>query len=344
MRFSPGKQLGWIAAVCVWLLGNAPGVLAQSPIYAYFPITSGNSVAVVDTASDSLVGVIPLDGQPFSIATSPDGARVYVGTLSNTVNVIDAATRTAIASVATGVQPLGVAVSPDSRTVYVTVTGDGIQPGRLMAIEASTLQVQKTIDISGTPVAVAASADGRCVYVGNLAEDRLTIVDLATLATRTIDVPAGSDSVAIGAQPFAYLVNAPSGEVAVANLASRTYAGSVPVGVNVQEIVRHPDGNLYATDSELGQVTIIHAPSNSVRARIQMPTGMRPYAIDLLPSEDKAYVGGSGVDDVGLVAVVDTRLRKVTKTIDLPGPTYSKGRFISPYIVNGEVPAGCLPQ
>jgi hypothetical protein len=63
-----------------------------------------------------------------------------------------------------------------------------------------------------------------------------------------------------------------------------------------------------------------------------------------LPSEDKAYVGGVREPDMtGVCVVLDTRLRSIVKTIELPAMTFSKGRFISPSIVPSQVPAGCGP-
>lgn len=59
---------------------------------------------------------------PCGVASSPDGARVYVTNYNKlgTVSVIDAATNKVTATVPVGNYPMGVAVSPDGTEAYVT--------------------------------------------------------------------------------------------------------------------------------------------------------------------------------------------------------------------------------
>ena len=321
-----------VAGIIFGLYANATP--AQGGSYAYFLLQPINSVAVVDASTDTVVATIGVDGPPQFLTTSPDGARVYVLTYDR-VNVLDVAAQTNVASIQLQEGIRAAAVSPDSRTLYVASAIGG-----LWIIDAPTLQVQQMLPLEGS-AAVATSADGKCVYAVH--GSHISVIDSRNLVVRTITIPnVGSDSIALGHQPWAYPVNTPeNGSVGVVSLPSSTFAGSITVGRNIQEIVRHPAGNLYAVDSDTREVIIIHGPSNQVRARIPMPMGVQPVAIDLLPSEDKAYVGGVRDDITGVFVVLDTRLRSVVKTVDLPAITFSKGRFISPSIVPTQVPAGC---
>jgi YVTN family beta-propeller protein len=82
----------------------------------------GNTVWVIDTATNSVIDTVVVGAKPSALAVSPDGTRVYVANSGgdDTVSVIDTATDTVIATIPVGSIPAGVAVSPDGRRVYVT--------------------------------------------------------------------------------------------------------------------------------------------------------------------------------------------------------------------------------
>lgn len=89
----------------------------------------GNSkVAVIDTATNTVVAIVPLRVESFSlgVAITPDGAFAYVANnfSSNSLSVIDTATNTEVASLPVGLFPTGIAVTPDGAFVYVTNAGD----------------------------------------------------------------------------------------------------------------------------------------------------------------------------------------------------------------------------
>ena len=54
-------------------------VPAQAGLFAY--VTTGDTVSVIDTATDTVVATVPVGGNPFDVVAHPDGTRVYVGTL-----------------------------------------------------------------------------------------------------------------------------------------------------------------------------------------------------------------------------------------------------------------------
>jgi YVTN family beta-propeller protein len=54
------------------------------------------TVAVIETATNAVVGVVTVGGSPFGLAMHPDGDRLYVtNELGNTVSVITTVHRTA---------------------------------------------------------------------------------------------------------------------------------------------------------------------------------------------------------------------------------------------------------
>ena len=77
-------------------------------------------VSVIDTATNTVIATIPVGDNPFGVAVSPDGSKVYVANSnSHTVSVIATATDTVTATIPVGNIPLGVAVTPDGSKLYV---------------------------------------------------------------------------------------------------------------------------------------------------------------------------------------------------------------------------------
>jgi len=82
------------------------------------------TVAVIDTATNNLKAVVPVEGWPRDIVINLAGTKVYVATpgiSTTTVSVIDTATNTVSATVDVGGgYPMQVAVNPAGTKVYVT--------------------------------------------------------------------------------------------------------------------------------------------------------------------------------------------------------------------------------
>ena len=82
---------------------------------AYVANSNSNTVSVIDTASNTVVGTVPLGNvTPRAIAINPAGSRVYVATASstssNSVSVIDTASNTVVGTVPVGSSSNGIAV------------------------------------------------------------------------------------------------------------------------------------------------------------------------------------------------------------------------------------------
>lgn len=83
--------------------------------------TGSNTVSVIDAASNTVIGTVPVGVRPRHVEVSPDGRRVFVSNQgSDTVSVIDVASHAVVATIAVGDAPVGLAASPDNLKVYVT--------------------------------------------------------------------------------------------------------------------------------------------------------------------------------------------------------------------------------
>jgi uncharacterized protein (TIGR03437 family) len=93
--------------------------LALSPdgTRAYVTRFAANTIAVIDTSSNSVVAMVPLGVFPSGLAVTPDGKHVYVTTTPDAtglgfgnVSVIDTSSNTVVAKVGVGVTPYGLAI------------------------------------------------------------------------------------------------------------------------------------------------------------------------------------------------------------------------------------------
>src|ERR1700733_2328508 len=99
----------------LYLTFLAGATVAAAQPYIYVSNEMGNNVAVVNVATNTVTGTIPISGAGLTgLAVTPDGAYLYVTEQStNSVAIISTSTNSVAASVAVGSGPVEVAITPD---------------------------------------------------------------------------------------------------------------------------------------------------------------------------------------------------------------------------------------
>jgi len=173
-------------------VGNMPTGVTMAPngqrlyVANYGGIT-GNTVTVIDPATNLTVTTVTVGTGPFQVAVSPDSRRVYVANAgSDNVSVIDAATNTVIATIAVGTQPLFVAVNPAGDLAYVT----NIVSNTVSVIDTATNTVLSSFDAAGGR-GIGISPDGSRVYVAASGTNAVRVA--AADGTLVTDVTVGSN-------------------------------------------------------------------------------------------------------------------------------------------------------
>jgi len=98
--------------------------LAPAGPKLYVGLFKDNAVAVVDTATNRVVGTIPVPKGPHGLVVTPDGRKLYVSSDGDSsVSVIDTASDRVVATVDVGANPHGLAMAPDGKLVLVSAWG-----------------------------------------------------------------------------------------------------------------------------------------------------------------------------------------------------------------------------
>ncbi|HEV2521084.1 MAG TPA: cytochrome D1 domain-containing protein [Candidatus Acidoferrales bacterium] len=165
----------------VWILVGL--LLAALPLSAktfrvYVTNHAGDTVDVIDPATNKVVQVIEGVEAPHDVSFSPDGSRVYLSIESeNALDVVDRKSGKIIKKVALSGRPNTIAVTKDGRRVFVGIRS---RPGVLDVIDTRALEKVKSIPDTGPLHDISLTPDGKYVVVGSEEIKTLTVVDVQT--------------------------------------------------------------------------------------------------------------------------------------------------------------------
>ncbi len=162
----------------VWLLL----VLAPLPAWAgtvrvYVTNSAGDSIHVIDPATNKVIQQIRGVEGAHGIAFSPDGSRIYVSDeVDSTLDVFDRKTGKLHKKVALSAHPNNIAVAKDGRIVV----GIARDPGALDIIDPATLTLTKSVPVNGRLHNVYVTPDSKYAVTGSIRTGIVSVIDLAT--------------------------------------------------------------------------------------------------------------------------------------------------------------------
>lgn len=287
------------------------------------PDAPGNTVSVIETATDTVIATITVGNIPIGIAITPNGKRVYVvNTLDNNVSVIDTAINKVIDTISVGNEPLLVEITPNGARAYVGNAGDNT----ISVIDTKSDMVTETITegvgdfpfgiaIGNTPVGIRA-------YVANTIDGTVSVIDVdsnsPTFNTVIGTITVGNIPIEVAITPdgtSVYVTNAVDDSVSVidtaTNIVTTIQVGDLPAGVGTGKT---PVGTrVYVLNVGDNTISVIDADPNSptfetVIAVITKGVGNSPSDAAVTPDGRKVYVPNNLAP---IVSVIDT----VTNTI-----------------------------
>ncbi len=151
-----------------------------------------DTVAVIDTATNTTVAEIGVGTSPRSVAVAPDGRIWVTNKATSSISIVSPSTLSVVATVALprGAQPHGLVFAPGG-SAYVVVEATG----QLLKLDPGTGAVQATLAVGNSPRFVSATADGTMVFVSRFITNLLPGESTASVNTTT----AGADVLAVNA-------------------------------------------------------------------------------------------------------------------------------------------------
>ena len=175
----------------------------------------GNSVSVINTATNQVAASIPVGAGPRGVAISPDGKRIYVTNYAGeSVSVISTVTNQVTDTIAVGAEPVGVTFSPDGSRAYVVNNSDGT----VSIVDTATKRVTATISAgnSGFARRIVLSPDGGLLYITVAGAPKGAVVVLDTVSNQIVA------TVAVQSNPEALAISRDGTRLYVANSSSNT--------------------------------------------------------------------------------------------------------------------------
>lgn len=308
-------RLATLAGLITAFGAGAQAAPAPASVYAYVAAQNGNTVAVIDTSSNTVTATIPVGLTPTSVALTPDRASLYVANgSSNSVSVVSTATNTVTATIPVGNIPYGIAITPDGAFAYVA----NLRSHNVSVIDTATHTVVTTVAVGLNPMGVAITPDQAFVYVTNQSSDSVSVIDTATNTVVTT-VAAGRFPGPVAASPdgaFVYVgifFSPGVGGVSVVDRSNNTVIKQVVTGNQPSGIAFSADGtSAYVANFVGSSVSAIDTATIEVVATISSSEARTPAGVAITPNGAFAYAANFNSNNV---SVIDTATNTITALI-----------------------------
>src|SRR6266851_3313219 len=291
---------------------------------AYVAQNASNSAWVINTMTDALVAVIPVQFSPLGVAITPNGKFAYVTNTGavcdlcpfnqpSSVSVIDTATYSVVATIPVGQYPAAVAITPSGAFAYVA----NFNSNSVSVIDTATNTVAATVTVGTGPWGIAITPNGAFAYVTNYTSGSVSVISTATNAVvATVAMASPAWGVAITANgAFAYVTTPGSNNVSVINTATNTVVATVTVGCGPTSLAITPNGAFaYVTNSCDSSVSAINTATNTDVAAVAV--GSQPQNIAITPDGSFAYTSNVLTNNL---SVISTTTNTVVDTVQAAG-------------------------
>jgi YVTN family beta-propeller protein len=154
---------------------SIPGSARAEQVRIYVTNSAGDSVHVVDPATNKVVQVFKGPEAMHGIAFAPDGSRIYLSNEHDrTLDVFNREDGKLIKQVKLSDRPNNIAVAKDGRIVVGIARG----PGALDIVDPKTLELRATIPVNGRLHNVYVTRDSKYVITGSIPNKVMTVIDL----------------------------------------------------------------------------------------------------------------------------------------------------------------------
>jgi len=243
-------------------------------------------VAVANSHSSSVTLIDPVElhkfgeeievgGFPIDVAFSADGLLLFcTSETTRSVLVLDVDERRLVGEpIAIGGPVRRPVVSNDGHTLYVLKYDE---QGAVLAIDAHTRQIRRTIPVGPFPTDLVFQPDGKRLFVASFNTDTVTVIDAERLEpVDSFGVPVGNGLLIHPHRPLLYSIATMDDEVQVIDYVTKQPVATIPVGQKPAFSAMSPSGQfLYVVNGTDGNVMKVDTADNAVRLRIAV--GVEP--------------------------------------------------------------------
>jgi YVTN family beta-propeller protein len=324
------KNAGWLAPLALFALlpgcdseDDAAGTPTSTPITAItydavFVLNGAEStISVINTTTQAITGTIGLGGVDYihhgylspdrsTLVVSAPGYDLSMGHgndgmqhgVHGTVMVMDANTGAMLASCRLPAPNHNVTPSPDGMELW---TSQMTMPGSVLVLDAGSLDILAEIPVGDMPAEVTFSTDGRRAFVANTGSNTVTVIDEASHAVlETLPVDGEPVGAWPGANGMMYVDCEHSMTIIAMDALTMARHHAYDLGFTPGMAALAPNGELWVTDADHGQVVFFNADSDDRLG--ETPTGAGAHAI-AFDGTGKAYISNQGAGTVSVVEV-----------------------------------------
>src|SRR5437870_11542116 len=288
---------------------------------------AGDSVMLIDPATNKVVGEIKDIEVNHGAAAAPDGSRLYItNEAESTLDVADARTLKVTNKIKLSGHPNNISISRDGRRVYVSIAQ---APGAVDVVDTATMQRAKSINIRGNVHNTYVTPDGRFVVAGSVVGKTLTVIDaqtedIAWVLDFNLGVrPMAFDRNADGSTKRIFVQLSDFNGFAVVDFAThkevtrvelpKLAAGKAPFlgGGNVSHgLAVTEDGKMLVVNSRLNSAVYMYSlPDLKLLGSVDV--GRAPDWVTLTPDSKMAYVANAQSNSVSVIDI--NALKEVTR-------------------------------
>ena len=251
------------------------GRIAYVPIYGNSgvakPGTDGQSMSVIDIASQKVIGTVDFGHgvRPHCVVYDPVSKLLYVTTeIDQSITIIDPKTLKIVGSIPTTRDYSHMlAISHDGLRGYTA----NVKPGTVSVLDMKARKTIAVIPISPSTQRISISKDDRLVFTSDQTKPQLAVIDTATNTVKTwVPLAAPGYGTASTLDGRWLLVTMPqANQVAVVDLTTLKVTKTIDVPSAPQEVLMRPDGHVaYVSCNVKNQVAVIDLSSWTVQTLI----------------------------------------------------------------------------
>ena len=282
--------------------------------------SAGDSVMLIDPASNTVVGEIKDIEVNHGAAPAPDGSRLYItNEAESTLDVADLKTLKVVKNIPLTNHPNNVSVSRDGKRVYVAIVAGA---GAVDVIDTGTLTRAKSIRTEGGIHNVYVTPDGKFVVAGSIPGRKVTVIDQATeeilwsVPTREGVRPMAFDTNADGSTKRIFLqISGFNGfttiDFATHQLGPEIKVPEIPAAERVTEglqgspahgLAITPDGKTLGVLSKMNTRIYFYSLPD-LKLLGESKVGHHPDWLTFTPDGKRVYVANAGSNSVSVVDV-----------------------------------------